>query len=99
MTKSRPTYSIQFQKDAAKLVLEKDYSLTEACNAVGASRTAVSRWVAQLKSEEEGLTPKSPAFTDQQKQIQALRAEIKRIEWENDILKKATALLISDSIK
>ena len=31
MTKSRPTYSIQFQKDAAKLVLEKDYSLTEAC--------------------------------------------------------------------
>ena len=74
MTKSRPTYSIQFQKDVAHLVLEKAYSLTEACNAVGASRTAISRRGAQLKEEQEGVTPKSPVFTEQQK-------EIKRIEW------------------
>jgi len=35
--------------------------------------------------------------TDQQK-IQVLEARIKKIEWEKDILKKATALLMSENI-
>jgi hypothetical protein len=31
MTKSRPTYSIEFKNDAAYLVLDKGYTITEAC--------------------------------------------------------------------
>lgn len=39
------------------------------------------------------------ALTPEQQEIQVLRAQIKRIERENDILKDSTALLMSDSIK
>jgi len=38
-------------------------------------------------------------LTPDQQRIQALEAHIKRIEREKEILKKATALLMSDSMK
>lgn len=97
--KKRISYSNEFKKDAASLVIDQGYTFPEACTAVGVSRTALTNWTKQLKDERSGITPDSPAFTCDQKEIQALRKEIKRIEWENDILKKATALLISDTIK
>ncbi len=99
MTRSRPTYSIEFKNDAACLVLDKGYTLSEGCKAVGVGDTALRRWVNQLRVERNGITPKSKAMTAEQKKIQELEAKIKQIEWENDIIKKATALLISDSIK
>ncbi|WP_181317693.1 transposase [Photobacterium phosphoreum] len=49
MKKARTTYSVAFKHDAANLVLDKGYTIQEACNAVGAGYTAMSRWVAQLK--------------------------------------------------
>jgi transposase len=37
-------------------------------------------------------------MTPDQKRIHALEARIKKIEWEKDILKKATAVLMQDNI-
>lgn len=37
-------------------------------------------------------------MTAEQQRIQELEARIRKIERENDILKKATALLMSDSL-
>jgi transposase len=99
MAKSRPTYSTEFKNDAANLVLEQGYSIAEACNAVGVGYTALRRWIKQLQGENLGITPKSKALTPDQQRIQELEAKIKKIEWEKDILKKATALLIEDNIK
>ena len=99
MKKARTTYSLEFKHDAANLVLNKGYTIQEACNAVGVGYTAMSRWVSQLKQEQGGITPTSKAMTPEQKRIQELEANIKQIEWENDILKKASALLMQDNIK
>jgi len=99
MSKSRPTYSDEFKRDAAELVLDRQYSLADACKAVGVGRTALDRWVKQLDSERGGLTPKAKAMTPEHRRIQELEARIKQIEWENTILKKATALFAQDSAK
>jgi len=99
MAKSRPTYSIEFKTDAANLVIDKGYTITEACEAVGVGYTAMKRWVKQLRGEHLGITPNSKALTPEQQKIQELEARIKQIEWEKDILKKATALLLESSIK
>jgi len=99
MAKTRPTYSAEFKNDAASLVLDKDYSITEACKAMGVGDTALRRWVKQLEGERGGVTPKAQAITPDQRKIQMLEAKIKDIEWEKEILKKATALLMKDSIK
>lgn len=97
--KTQPTYSTEFKIDAANLVINQGYSIREACQATGVGPTAMRRWVIQLKQEFEGITPTANAMTPEQKRIQELEAQIKKIEWEKDILKKATALLMQDSIK
>ncbi len=97
--RKRPTYTPEFKQRAAELVLDKGYSIAEGCQAVSVGPTALRRWVTQLQDERDGITPKSGAITSDQIRIQELEARIKKIEWEKDILKKATALLMQDNIK
>lgn len=97
---ARRKFSTDFKRDSASLVLDQGYSIREASIAVGAGDTALRRWVDQLKAERHGITPTgSKALTPDQQRIQALEAQIKRIEREKEILKKATALLMSDSMR
>ena len=94
------TFPIEFKIESASLVVDKGYSTSEACKAVGVSDSAMRKWVKQLKEERGGLTPQgSKALTPEHQRIQALEAKIRRIERENDIIKKATALLMSDTIQ
>ena len=60
--------------------------------------TALRRWIDQLEGERLGVTPKAKAFTDEQRRIQELEAQVRRLEQEKSILKKATALLMSDEM-
>jgi len=99
MPTNRSRFSVEFKNEAASLVLDKNYTVTEACKAMGVGYTAIRRWVKQLEIERAGTTPTGQAFTSEQQKIQSLEARIKQIEWENDILKKATALLMSDTVK
>ena len=91
-------YTTAFKQDAANLVLRQSYSIQEACDALGVGPTAMRRWVTQLSQEYQGITPKGGAITTEQQHIQTLEMRIKRLEREKEILKKATALLMSDSI-
>ena len=96
---TRRSFSTGFKHEAACLVLDHDYSNQQASDAVGVGITAIRRWVNQLSDERRGKTPeRSRAMTPDQQRIQELEAKIRKIERENDILKKATALLMSDSI-
>jgi len=96
MKKQRRTFSTEFKQDAASLVLDQGYSIAEACRSLDVGETALRRWVEQLRYEREGVTPKSKAMTPEQQRIQALEAKVRQLETEKRILKKATALLMSD---
>jgi len=98
MTTKRRTFSPEFKREAAELVLEQSYSYPQACEALGVGETALRRWVAQLSSERIGITPKAKALTPDQQRIQELEKRVKRLELEKKILKKATALLMSEEI-
>lgn len=99
MAKQRRTFSTEFKHEAASLVLDQGYSFTEACKSLGVGETALRRWVDQLKDERGGTTPKAKALTSEQQRIQELEARINRLEREKAILKKATALLMSDELE
>ena len=98
MTKKRRSFSAEFKREAAGLVLNQGYSVGEAGRSLGVGETAVRRWVEQLGQERQGITPKSKALTPEQQKIQELEARINRLEREKAILKKATALLMSDEL-
>ena len=90
----------EFKIDSAVLVVDQGYSIIEASQAVGVSESAMRRWVKQLKKERGGMTPVgSKALTPEHQRIQELEAKIRRIERENEIIKKATALFMSDIVK
>ena len=96
---SRRIFTNEFKIDTANLVLKQGYSIQEAAKAMNVGPTAVRRWAKQFEAERSGITPQGKAITPEQVRIQELEARIKKIEWENDILKKATALCMQDSIK
>lgn len=98
MTKKRRTFSREFKYEAARLVLDQGYSLAEASRSLNVGETALRRWVSQLEGERGGVTPTAKAMTPEQQRIQELEAQVKRLELEKSILKKATALLMSDEI-
>ena len=99
MKKQRRSFSTEFKLEAANLVIEGGYSVSEASRALDVGETAIRRWIKQLQEEHQGDTPKSKALTPEQQRIQELEARIKRLETEKRILKKATALLMSDELE
>jgi len=99
MTKKiRATYTAAIKLETAQLVLDQDYTQEEAAKAMGVGKSTVSKWVAQLKLERQGVVPVASPMTPDQIEIRDLKKKIQRIEMEKDILKKATALLMSDSL-
>ena len=98
MSKNKRAYTIDFKREAAELVLDQGYSISEARRALDVGDTALRRWVDQLKTERGGHTPSSKAMTEEQRRIQELEAQVRRLEQEKRILKKATALLMSGEL-
>ena len=99
MSKStRPTFNPQFRLESAQLVVDQNYSIRDAADAMGVGKSTMDKWVRQLRAERDGKSPQATPMTPDQLKIRELEKKIRRIEEEKTILKKATALLMSDSL-
>ncbi len=98
MARQRRSFSTEFKREAASLVLDQGYSLAEAGRSLDVGANLIGRWVQQLEQERSGVTPSSKAMTPEQQRIQELEARVKRLEQEKSILKKATALLMAEDL-
>ncbi|WLI76986.1 transposase [Kosakonia sp. H02] len=82
----RKVYTREFKLHAASMVLDDNCPVPDVCASLDIGPTALRRWVDQVRKEREGQPVKG----------KELKAKIKRMEMEAEILKKATALLMSD---
>lgn len=99
MTKRiRRLFSAEFKLEAAQLVLDQNHSIAEAAKAMNVGKSTMDKWVRQLKNERLGKSPKASPITPEQIEIRELKKKLARLEEHNSILKKATALLMSDSL-
>lgn len=98
MNKTIKNFDPQFRFDAAQLVVDQGYTIKQASESMGVSKTSMENWVRQLRQERQGKTPKGAAMTEEQRKIKELEKRIRQIELEKEILKKATALLMSGSL-
>ena len=96
--KTRKNFSPEFRLETAQLVVDEGYTFKEAAKAMGVGDSTLSKWVRQLREERAGKSPKAAPMTPEQIEIRELKKRIERIELEKEILKKATALLMSDSL-
>ncbi len=91
MKKERSKFTPEFKLEAVSLVLNKNYTVMQACAALEIGPTALRRWIKQYKQEQQGIVPEGCiALSPEQRQIQELQKRIERLELEKDILKKAT---------
>jgi len=91
-------FSAEFKRESAQRVLEQNYTVAAAASAMDEGLSTMTRWLKQLRDERLGNTPKASPITPEQIEIRELKKKPQRTEMENDILKKATALQMSDSL-
>lgn len=86
MSKSK-RYTEEFKIEAVKQVTERNYPVAEVAERLGVSGHSIYSWIKRYANP----VPVS-AHTDlQQEEIRQLKAELRRVTEERDILKKAAA--------
>ncbi|KAI3489176.1 hypothetical protein L1887_46219 [Cichorium endivia] len=96
--RNRRNFSPDFRLEAAQLVLDQHYTVAAAATAMNVGKSTMDKWVRQLKEERAGKSPIASPMAPEQIEIRELKKRLQRVEMERDILKKATALLMSDSL-
>ena len=97
--RTRPTYSPEFRLEVAQEVVDNGRSVRDVSDALGLGKSTVDKWARQLKNERNGTLSTATPLTPDQLRIRELERLNKRLEEDNEILKKASALLMRDSIK
>lgn len=83
----RRRFSHEFKRESAQLVLDQNYTVIDAANAIDVGLSTMTRWVRQLREERQGKSPKTSPITPEQIEIRELKKKLQRIEMENEILK------------
>ena len=91
MNGKRRGFTKEFKIDAVKLVTEQGYTLSQASRNLGICTSVLRRWRDQMKNDGETAFPGKGFMTPEKEELLRLRKEVKRLEMERDILKKATA--------
>lgn len=65
---------------------------------MGVGKSTLDKWVRKLRHEREGVVSSGSPISPEQREIAELKKQVKRLELEKEILKKASALLMSDSM-
>ncbi len=91
-------FKSEFRQEVAELVVDKGYSIREAAEAMGVGKSTVDKWARDLRRERNGEEPKGTPISEERRKILGMEREIQQLKMEKEILKKATALLMSDSM-
>lgn len=91
-------YARQFKEDAVKLVTEQRYKPAEAARKLGIPHTTFQKWMENIGWTKEASAPLSQDPKVLAVQLREAQAQLKRLQMENEILKKATAYFASQSL-
>jgi transposase len=91
MTGKRKTYTPEFKLAAVKMVTEQKLSVAEVGRRLGVTENRLHDWKKTVLKKGADAFPGSGHLTPLEEENRTLRAEVKRLETERDILKKATA--------
>ena len=99
MTNECNQYTPKFKLEAISLVVDHKRKISDVASSLGIGKSTLQKWLSQYRQEINGEAPKvGNPLTDEQRELQELRKQVKRLTMERDILKKASALLALDSL-
>ena len=91
MTSQR--YSPEFKDEAVRQIIDRGYSVAEVSHRLGVSSHSLYKWVKAVKPDK---TEQNTAdLIEAKSEILKLRSQLRRMEEERDILKKAARYFAS----
>ena len=93
---TRKRYPKEFKLDAISLVLEQNYTRAEAAKSLGLNANVLSRWIKEHQNDDGQAFRGNGKLTPEQEEIRKLKSQVKRLEMEKDILKKATVFFAKE---
>jgi transposase len=94
---TRKKYPKEFKLDAISLVLDQGYTRTEAARSLGINAHMLGRWVKEQQSDDGQAFRGNGKLTPEQEEIRKLKTQVRRLEMEKDILKKATVFFAKET--
>jgi transposase len=85
-------YTEEFRMEAVKQVTERGYSVAEVADRLGTTTHSLYAWIKRYGEQ----SPQQISKADNQAEIAQLKAELRRVTEERDILKKAAKYFASN---
>ena len=85
-------YKEEFKIEAVKQVTERGYSVAEVAERLGTTTHSLYAWLKRYGEQ----SPQQSKVADSQAEIVQLKAELRRVTEERDILKKAATYFASN---
>ena len=86
---SNRQYTDEFRSEAVKQVIERGFSVIDVATRIGIPKHTLYEWVHKARKASPGAG--GPSEKSDSAEIRRLKAELKRVTEERDILKKAAA--------
>ena len=94
---ARKNYSKEFKLDAVSLILEQGYTRAAAAKNLGINPNILGRWVTEFESDDGQAFRGNGKLTPELEEIRKLKSQVKRLEMEREILKKATVFFAKET--
>lgn len=106
MARRRRTFTAEFKSEAVKLCRAGDRTVAQVAKALDLPSSVLQEWLDRAKGTPARVNPKRgqqqtalpQTFQEQEQEILRLRAEVKRLERNEDILKKAAAFFAKEKM-
>ena len=82
-----PRFTPEFKEEAVKQVTERGYSVAEVASRTGVSAHSLYKWVKAVTPDKR--EQQATELLEAKSEILRLRAQMRRLEEERDLLKKA----------
>jgi transposase len=92
----RRSFTPEFKVETVQLIRTSGKSISQICRDLDLTETAVRRWVEQAaidRGERDGLT------TSERDELSRLRREVRVLQEEREILKKAAAFFAKETTR
>ena len=93
-TSRRKTYTPEYRREAARLVIDTGRSGVAVAREIGVGAQLLGRWV-QAERARTGGGVEAPLDLDERAELERLRREVQELRMDNEFLGKAAAFFAS----
>jgi len=88
---SKPRFTPEFKEEAVRQIVERGYPVSEVSERLGVSAHSLYKWVKAARPDKS--QEQAAELIAAKSEILKLRSQLRRVEEERDILKKAARYL------